>query len=267
MLGSELAGEAKGLRRWVYSAFGTLDVDEKIWCWHYQKYYLPILRSVPSARILDAGCGDGLWSFYLARKFPQHSILGIDIRQDAVDICSRIKKREGLINTQFQAMPFTEIAFDREFDVILSFFSLHYSYEIDVDILNRFAKALKPGGWLLMTVPVAPILWKSQLKRRGLESGKTNKYGIAIDFGEFKNHYFAEELSEKLNQAGFMSQQFHRLVGRLGQYAKSAYTSASRRLFTKIVIWTLAAMLRKIGTFLPAKNGMVWLTASRKNDQ
>lgn len=266
MLGSELANVSKGLRRWVYSTFGTLDVDEKIWYWHYRKYFFPILRSFPSARILDAGCGEGLWSFHLACKFPQHQIVGIDIRHDAVDFCDQIRKGNTFPNTQFQVLPFTEIAFDQEFDIILSFFSLHYSYETDVDILRLFAKALKPEGWLLLTVPVAPVLWKSQSKHQVLESGQTNKYGNTIDFDEFKNHYFPEQLSRKLARAGFLPQQFHRLVGRLGQWSKAMNASASHHLFSKLVIWPLATVLGRLDTFLPVKNGMIWLTASRKSD-
>jgi SAM-dependent methyltransferase len=251
----------------MYSIFGTLDVDELIWYWHYQKYFFPYLTANPSLQILDAGCGNGLWSFYLARKFHHHQILGIDVRQEAIDLCNQIKHAFSLPNLHFRVLPFDGIDFDKEFDIILSFFSLHYSYETDVEILGRFAKALKPGGRLLITVPVTRVLLESPLiNSKDMDSSITNKFGIPVDLDELGRHYSSEELISKLAATGFMPQQVHRLVGRFGQWSKLMYSSASPCVLTKILAWPLATLLGRLDACLPANDGMILLCVSRRRD-
>ena len=265
MLGSELAATAGGLRRLLYSTIGILDVDERIWEIHVRRHFFPLLRSMSPARILDAGCGEGLWSFEFAREFPQHQVLGIDIRQDVVELCNHLQVSSSVSNVRFDTLPFTDLVFDCEFEVVLSLFSLHYSYRNDVEVLERFARALKPGGWLLMMVPVAHHLWEPSSWIPPEESGKASKYGIPIEYDEFRSHYSYQELSDKLSQAGFASVEIHRLAGRCAQWAKRIYAFASRRPILGALFWPLAIILGFIDAIFPARNGMTWLVAARKS--
>lgn len=265
MLGRELAAVAGGLRRLLYSTIGILDVDERIWEIHIRRRFFPILSSMPPARILDAGCGEGLWSFELAREFPHHQLLGVDIRPDVIELCNRLQAANSIPNAHFDTQPFTDLIFDCEFDAILSFFSLHYSYRNDVDVLERFAGALKPGGWLFMMVPVAHQLWEPASWIHPEESGSVSKYGIPIEYDEFRSHYSRQELCDKLSQAGFVCVEIHRLAGRYAQWAKRIYASASHQPVLGMLIWPFAITLGLGDSLLPAHNGMTWLVIARKS--
>jgi SAM-dependent methyltransferase len=250
---------AKGLRSWVYANIGILDVDAWIWYWHYRKHIFPILQSIQPARILDAGCGTGLWSFYLARQYPRCQVIGIDILEEAVAFCTRSKHASRLDNVEFSSMPFLEMTYHQEFDIILSSFSLHYSYQSDVAILERFARALKPGGCLFLAVPAALSLWNPGAAKRLPASQQEQKYGITVDAKELISHYYSAELTSKLIEAGFDAHQIHHMVGRTGQFAKKLYASSMRNAFFQIAAWPLAFILGWLDSLTSPGQGMALL--------
>lgn len=53
------------------------------------------------AKILDAGCGDGIQALYLARRNPQSSVLGYDISQEAIGKADEYRRTHGITNATF----------------------------------------------------------------------------------------------------------------------------------------------------------------------
>lgn len=263
MIGRELATEATGWRRWLYRAVGTLDPDEWVWYWHYHRFYLPHLRELGTARVLDAGCGKGLWSLYLARRFPSLNIVGVDVRDDAIAFCRKVQAGEPVDNAEFRTLAFEDMSYRNEFDALLSFNSLHYSYQTDVEVLTRFAEALRPGGLLMLTVPVAWPLRGRRADLTDLDSASTNVYGATVDLREFRDHYYPEELAEKLSASGFDVVKTRRVVGTFGQAAKGLYSSAAR---VKGAAWPLAFMLGLMDGLYAGRNGWFILTVARARD-
>ncbi len=105
----------------------------------------------PGARVLDAGCGNGLPAAQeLARRFQ---VTGVDL--SAVNV----ERAAGLVpNATFLCADMTsvEIAPD-SFDAVVAFYSLiNVPLEEQPALVARFAEWLVPGGWLLATVGQEP---------------------------------------------------------------------------------------------------------------
>jgi 2-polyprenyl-3-methyl-5-hydroxy-6-metoxy-1,4-benzoquinol methylase len=96
-------------------------------------------------KILDVGCGTGLFAFNAAKKGAD--VLGIDFSEEAIMIA---KKKNSLPNLQFKKLNANEI--NEKFDVIVSLGTLEHMDE-PMEILKLFKKNLKKGGKIIITSP------------------------------------------------------------------------------------------------------------------
>ncbi len=106
------------------------------------KIYLPKKKGL---RILDAGCGTGLF----AKKLKQFGdVYGIDMSRDAVEFA----KKRGL---KVKKASITELPFkDNSFDLIVSNDVIcHKSIKNDKQAICELTRVLKPGGILLLKLP------------------------------------------------------------------------------------------------------------------
>ncbi len=106
------------------------------------------LQAKNSPRILDAGCGTGVSTDYLAFLNPDSEILAIDISEQALSIASERLRRSGafaISNITFEKVSILEIGERKPFDFINSIGMLHHLQEPCIG-LAALAKLLKPGG-------------------------------------------------------------------------------------------------------------------------
>jgi ubiquinone/menaquinone biosynthesis C-methylase UbiE len=116
------------------------------------------------ARVLDAGCGDGLLSLALARRHPEWHVTGVDISDDLLSVARRRAKRQTIDNVTFRRGDLTRPLEDADYDVVLA---LECLTEIPDDeaALRVFADALRPGGMCAVQVPErtwTPVLRRSE---------------------------------------------------------------------------------------------------------
>jgi cyclopropane fatty-acyl-phospholipid synthase-like methyltransferase len=74
------------------------------------------LRFLPVSatdRVLDAGCGSGSMSRLLARTYPRAEVIGVDLRQQYLDLARSRARAEGVRNVQFQPADVFALPFDR----------------------------------------------------------------------------------------------------------------------------------------------------------
>ena len=101
------------------------------------------------ARVLDAGCGPGLYARQLASRGM--SVVGVDINRAAIEHASISAEREGT-HIEYRHGDVRDMDFKEEFDAALLIYGiLGMMNDRDrSDVLHRLNRALRPGGILIL---------------------------------------------------------------------------------------------------------------------
>jgi trans-aconitate methyltransferase len=100
--------------------------------------------------ILDVGCGDGKITAAMAQKVQQGAVIGVDLSASMIQTAQTAFSNQE--NLSFCVQDAACIDYDEEFDLITSFTVMHWVLK-QMDALERFEKALKPGGKLWIQMP------------------------------------------------------------------------------------------------------------------
>jgi 2-polyprenyl-3-methyl-5-hydroxy-6-metoxy-1,4-benzoquinol methylase len=116
---------------------------------------LAALKGLPKdarVRVLDAGCGDGLFANLLARRRPEWEVVGVDVNNELLERARMRAAVSGIENATFRHADLTACLGDAEFDAVAAIQCLE---EIEADDLALLAlvRALKPGGVFVAQVP------------------------------------------------------------------------------------------------------------------
>jgi 2-polyprenyl-3-methyl-5-hydroxy-6-metoxy-1,4-benzoquinol methylase len=137
------------------------------------------LHNNQKLQILDAGCGTGKMMEILSSFTEVH---GLDYAEQAIDFC---KKRglENVVVANLNTWPPPQAMYD-------SIISLDVLYHAAIDddnaVLEKFYKALKPDGVLILNLPAFNILRREH---------------DAVVFN--KRRYRKKQLAEQVRKAGF----------------------------------------------------------------
>ncbi len=77
-------------------------------------------------KILDVGCGFGLFGCYFAAKDPEISYTGIDLNANRIETARRSATRLGLNNAAFYRGDARDLSIDDEYDAVLMVDLLHH---------------------------------------------------------------------------------------------------------------------------------------------
>lgn len=103
------------------------------------------------ARVLDAGCGPGWTSAFLARM--GYIVMGFDIAPDMITLAQKRAAREGVAeHCTFVVADSEAFEFPPDFDAVVVYDTLHHVQREDLVLQNCF-RALKPGGKILIAEP------------------------------------------------------------------------------------------------------------------
>jgi ubiquinone/menaquinone biosynthesis C-methylase UbiE len=183
----------------------------------------PLLADVNGERILDIGCGDGLFAIELAKKGAV--VDEIDLCEEALERGERrIRKlcldhQVGFIKCDASKMPFSS---DSHHKAIANCVLEHIPQ--DVEVLQEANRVLKKGGLLVITVPLdlqthqrisgrlvkvlihLPQRIKSRLCSQVLiGSHSLEQFAMLsiIHYNHARFGYSTSEIEDKLNRAGF----------------------------------------------------------------
>jgi SAM-dependent methyltransferase len=130
-----------------------------------------------SRKILDVGCGTGTMLTHLA-AFGKAE--GVDVDEEAIAFC-RERGLEDIRLGEATDLPFGDAAFD-----LVTALDVVEHLDDDVAAFREMNRVLRPGGYILVTVPAHKFLWGDQ--------DEVNMH---------KRRYVARELRERLIHGGF----------------------------------------------------------------
>jgi SAM-dependent methyltransferase len=158
----------------------------------------------PSGRLLDFGCGDGVYAFLLNEM--GYSVMATDISAKAIQLAKKEQKRRKLKGPEFyQCDGICPAIPSRSLDVVLMLNSYHCLGTMDRKCILRDAREkLKSGGLLILSV--------LSLKDKSYPREEWTKFepGSFVDSSEKIFHFFSEdEIQAELK--GFTVSQFQEL--------------------------------------------------------
>ncbi len=191
----------------------------QVWTTLFEQYVKPNMR------VLDAGCGSGIFSIYLALK--KCIVVGIDGSEKMIELCekySQLKKLE--IPFRQAILPFKNTDnFDKQ-DVILCSSVLEYVADYEV-VIKQFKELLNPNGILIISMPNKDSWYRKIEKYIFKFTGKPPYY-------QYIQHILTEkDFSKRLKSYGFQLQEliyypntsiFSRLLKLLGVKEKNTNT-------------------------------------------
>jgi ubiquinone/menaquinone biosynthesis C-methylase UbiE len=145
-------------------------------------------------QILDAGSGTGVFAFELSRRFPNASILGIDLEKQPIEICRSIVKKLKYTNIEFRQQPIDKLQESNYFDLILCIDILEHIGD-EYDSLEALHRATAPEGILILHVP--SFYRRYPVFKKSLNFDVPSHYRIG---------YKIQEIRDKVLNAGFSIQ-------------------------------------------------------------
>lgn len=116
-----------------------------------RQYILPAFAP-RRPRLLDLGCGTGL---FLQRRAADCEALGLDYSLDALKF-SRARGLRRIMRGDAVRLPIADASLDA-----VSAFDLIEHVAEDQALVNEIWRVLRPGGFLLASVPAHPSLWSA----------------------------------------------------------------------------------------------------------
>ena len=103
-----------------------------------------------SRRILDAGCGTGLFSIALAAALPDSQVVGVDLSSGMLGVATAQARARSLGNAHFSSADATDLPFDRgSFDVVVAA-GLLPNVNDRPGVVRELARVVRTGGRLLV---------------------------------------------------------------------------------------------------------------------
>lgn len=191
----------------------------EVWTELFERYIKPEMT------VLDAGCGSGIFSIYLALK--KCMVVGVDGSEKMIELCNHYRRINDLKISFIQAvLPLKNIESFGKQDVILCSSVLEYITDYE-PVIDQFKDLLNPKGILIVSMPNKDSWYR-----------KVEKYIFKITqkppYYQYIQHILTEkEFSIQLKHYGFELQEFtyypsttifSRLLKMLGMNEKNTNT-------------------------------------------
>ncbi|MEB3825896.1 class I SAM-dependent methyltransferase [Phormidium sp. CCY1219] len=156
------------------------------WCWPTAYAFCTNRKpETLGVRILDAGCGTGVSTEYLAHLNPEAEVTGIDLSAGALEVARERCRRSKASRVQFHHLSLYDVAqLEEEFDHINCVGVLHHLPD-PIRGIQALASKLAAGGLLHIFVYAQLGRWEIQLMQQAialLQGEKRGDYhdGVAV---------------------------------------------------------------------------------------
>jgi ubiquinone/menaquinone biosynthesis C-methylase UbiE len=247
------------------------------------------VNAQPGQKILDIGCGDGIWTNYLANS-SQAEIHGLDVSKHDLNIA---KKRAALskVNVRYHLEDATKMSFKTAtFDTVFSISTLEHTDNDDA-IFKEIYRVLKPGGKIVVSMPTDRVLpiakWWLKLPKplrfflqTPLQKANSVKQYVSLLNKKFvhKRLYTIDSIQKKFAKAKILYSQHRYHISFFGLVPHSLVhtlklfewqkTKTSAYSFTNQVIFALSFPVLYpwylLDNLLPNKKGFVIIVIGHK---
>jgi 2-polyprenyl-3-methyl-5-hydroxy-6-metoxy-1,4-benzoquinol methylase len=129
---------------------------------------LKINKTCPSKRILDVGCGDGVFTQFLGETLHAEEIYGVDLSGKAVKIARSKRVNAVKIDVNEQDLPFQP----EYFDLVFAGEVVEHLFDVD-HFLTEVYRVLKLGGVFIITTPNLASLYNRVAMLLGYQPFRT----------------------------------------------------------------------------------------------
>ncbi len=162
---------------------------------------MPWQYSIPEGPVLEIGCGTGFFTGYLIDMYPGREIEITDASDTMVEIC-----RQEYFNrdhTRFTVLDAESYQWPEEYySLITGNFVAHWFRDAGVT-LSRISNSLKPGGFMLMSLPASESFqqWKKFCVELGIPFTANplpdvEQVVINLSMGPFKVDFYEDQATE-----------------------------------------------------------------------
>jgi 2-polyprenyl-3-methyl-5-hydroxy-6-metoxy-1,4-benzoquinol methylase len=137
-----------------YERYAEAELDELAAAWE------PYL-SRPVRRVLDAGCGAGVTTLALARRYQEAEAVGVDVEKSALDLARYLARDEG--RCAFRQQPLERFSDTKTFEIIQCRCVLEHVDE-PRHVLHILIRYLSPGGVLYVETPNYLFPWEPHIE-------------------------------------------------------------------------------------------------------
>lgn len=146
-----VAGNRGVAERLLFQIMGVGDPAHYLH-WRYLKEAVDSVPNLEPRRILDAGCGSGDHSIYLARRFPGAQVVSIDVDRGLVEKVRNTVAALQIRNVHPEVADLATFRSAQPFDLIVSVDVLEHIVAQEQALAN-LCNALVPGGTAFLHVP------------------------------------------------------------------------------------------------------------------
>jgi SAM-dependent methyltransferase len=264
LYGSEKAwGESDWRRRLGYRWLGELHIPGRLRSW----FIVRTLRRLGcwdrrSRALYDAGGGEGAFALHVARRFPEWRVVIADNEAETIERTMRIRRALGLQNLEIREVDLREPGDENLYDVVVCADVLEH-IDDDEGVVKHLARALKPGGVLLVTSPSVP-----QPRHLPLVAWRERRIGFdPSDYGHVRDGYSEDQLRELFEGAGLEVESVRRTFGPAGTLMFDLFfvTGDNRpHPIVYLLLFPLYMLLAALDVLIPTRSGAAVMGVARK---
>lgn len=209
-------------------------------------YFKKFLSNFNFSNALDAGCGPGLFTFYVAERFPRSYIYGYDTSQTEIEKCEKEKLDRNITNVSFHQCDLITLTDKEKYDFVYSIDVLEH-IKGNRRIMENIYNALKAGGIFYLAMPDEPdhkFIFSNKAIQNYINWAKTNHLG---------DQYNLDEVSNLLEEIGFRIVSRKYTFGFFGKLAWELDMMTENCIFVKHIIQPFIFIFGYLDTI--CKNG------------
>jgi SAM-dependent methyltransferase len=188
-------------------------------------FIIKALHLVAGSTALDAPCGAGRIAIHCARAGI--AVTGIDLMESYIVRAKAAFRKAGLAGS-FYGLDMRQISFDSQFDGVYNWQGSFgfFSDQENADVVRRFARALRPGGKLLIDQPNREYILR-HFKAKGQQGNVRTAATWNRHQQRAQTRYEDQTSGESWNMTIrlYTAAQFRRLVERAGLVVEAMYGS------------------------------------------